>query len=261
MKKISSLLMLLTLWLCSWSQMIQYPNGIVLWSKLHTDTRGHDFLVQLEAGKTYTIESYMEPKTRASIEIYDSAQKVVAEKSSSKSQFQLVFKPSKTGAYTIRHRALELPSQGSVTGIVQITVDRGGWEPTLPELYDLATLIEQTAQTIDDVAQKTGIRYEQVSVFVAVVPPRSEWHLTIPLQAGYYGVIAMNINGYDTDIEVKQSGRVLGADRDSESIAACSFEAKRGFITIETCLNGHPKHTFVLLFLVQHETKPIVGVL
>ncbi|GIV20931.1 MAG: hypothetical protein KatS3mg023_2682 [Armatimonadota bacterium] len=210
------------------------------------------FTREFYAGVTYVIAASGDKDARdVDLRILDRDGRVVTEDSSSSRDASVTFRPKNTGRYSIELHLAEASARALCYFIIE-TPGRG-WN--VPE-RDVETVLTRlgTASTLSDL---TGFESLPARFFGFVMKRGEKQSMNMNgIREGDYMAIAVaDDEADDLDLEVRQNGRVLKRDIETDAVPVCIFRANTGSVEMEVSYETGSGPALVLMALYQKSLR------
>lgn len=205
-----------------------FDDGWVFGGNVLAPGGSADFTREFSAFKTYVIVAGgQQGADDVDMEILDSASNVVARDLSVNPKAQVVFRPVRSGLYTIRLTLAR--GVGRPLCFFMVFVTSGGWEISTETLMNVLAKVDATVLAAQNVAGAEAERY-----YGYIMQPRETNSMRVSgLHGDYVAFAVASDSARDIDLTVRRNMRILHSDTGPEAIAICFFEAYGGDVNIE----------------------------
>lgn len=204
------------------------------------------------AGVTYVIAASGDKDARdVDIRILDRDGRVVEEDTGSSKDATVTFRPKSTGRYTIELHLAEARARSLCYFIIE-TPGRG-WN--VPE-RDIETALSRLSAASTLTAMGG---YEPLPArFFGFVMKRGEkrsMNMSGIRRGDYMAIAVGDDEADDLDLEVKQDGRVLRRDIETDAVPICAFSADSGSVDMEVSYESGSAPALVLMALYEKSSR------
>ena len=183
------------------------------------------FIRTFQAGTTYEIIADGDSNARdVDLELLNSSGQVIRSDTRASKEARIVFRPSRTGTYTVR---LKLASayRNAICHVIFLDQD-GGWSVPVSNVVAAMEKHLAFAATLEALGHTPRL----VRLYGWVLRPGEETTVTVTgLSARPLAAIALGDNfARDIDLYVERGGRLLGYDEDYDAAPVCVFTGSSG---------------------------------